>query len=94
MSRAAIIIVLARALHRQPTPEEYEEARKLALALCPSGRMYIPSEPVQSELLNDIRDLSRNGWSVRRIARNLGVSKSNVHRVLSQNPVVPLDTDS
>jgi len=93
MSRAAITILLTRTLHHQPTPQEYEEARKLLLQLCPGGRLYIPGEPIQTTLpLNDIRDMSRNGFSVRRIARTLKVSKSAVHKALSTNPVVPVDT--
>lgn len=85
MSRAAIIILLRQALHRQPTQEEYEGARLAALSVCPSGRLYIPCVPSQPSLLPDIADLSRNGWSVRKIARKLGVSKSAVHRALSRD---------
>lgn len=93
MSRAAITVLLQRTLHHQPTPEEYEGARKLLLQLCPGGRLYIPGEPVQTTLpLNDIRDMSRNGFSVRRIARTLKVSKSAVHKALSTDPVVRVDT--
>jgi hypothetical protein len=91
MSRATIIIALARVLHRQPTKEEYAEFRVAVLASCPTGRIYIPTE--RPSLFNDIADLSRNGWSVRKIARKLGVSKSQVHRELSQIPVAKVDSD-
>ena len=92
MSRATIIIALARVLHRQPTPEEYAEFRVSVLASCPTGRVYVPHEPVS--LFNDVADLRRNGWSVRRIAKRLGVSKSYVHRMLSQIPAVNVDSES
>lgn len=91
MSRATIIIALARVLHRQPTPEEYAEFRVAVLASCPTGRVYIPAE--RPSLFNDIADFHRNGWSVRKIARKLGVSKSHVHRQLSQIPVAKVDSN-
>lgn len=93
MSRAAIIVVLRQALHREPTPDECEQGRLAMLSVCPSGRIYIPSEPLQPSLLPDISDLSRNGWSVRKIARKLGVSKSAVHRALSRNCTVRVDSN-
>ena len=85
MSRAVLIIALARVLQRQPTPEEYEIHRLALLESCPEGRMHIPSKPQQDSLLSDACDLRANGWSIRRIARTLHMSKSAVHRQLSQS---------
>jgi AraC-like DNA-binding protein len=93
MSRAVLIIALTRVLQRQPTPEEYESCRAALLERCPSGRVYIPAEPKQTNLFDDVVMWRNNGWSIRKIARRLGVSKSHVHNVLSTIPVVQLDTD-
>lgn len=83
MSRAAIIVALREVLERQPTPEEYERAR-VSLASCAHrGRIYVPTRAeVQPGLFNDIRDMKRNGWSIRRIAREKKMSKSQVALVL------------
>jgi len=85
MSRAAIICALREVLHRQPTPEEYEALRVSLRGCSHNGRIHIPPQPDQAGLFNDIVDLKRNGWSVRKIARKLGVSKSHVGRVLRAN---------
>jgi AraC-like DNA-binding protein len=93
MSRAAIIIVARHFLRHDPSPDEYEAARKLLLSLCPGGRLYIPSEePPQPSMFNDAADLKRNGWSIRKIAKKLGISKSQVHRQLSRETVATVDT--
>lgn len=91
MSRPALIIALARVLQRQPTPAEYEACRESLLKTCPTGRVYVPAD--RPSLFNDIADFRANGWSIRKIARKLGVSKSHVHRELSQSPAVQVDSD-
>ncbi len=91
MSRATIIIALARVLNRQPTRDEYET---MCRELGEGCVVYVPKTwPVMAECDPEIRRLRGEGMSVRRIARSVGVSKSAVHRVLSQTCLCLVDTE-
>ena len=86
MSRAIILIAQARFLKRPLTVEETNEVLRLWAELAGGERVYIPAPTaIQPSLFCDIANLRENGWSIRKIARKLGVSKSQVHRELSQN---------
>ena len=92
MSRAAIIIALARVLERQPTRQEYET---MCRELGEGCVVYVPKTwPVMAECDPEIRRLRGEGRSVRSIARELKVSKSAVHRVLSQNCLCLVDAEA
>lgn len=91
MSRATIIIALARVLKRQPTREEYEEH---CLALGPGCVVYVPMTwPAMAACAPEVQRLRAEGMSVRRIAKQTGLSKSAVHRILSQNYLCLVDTE-
>jgi hypothetical protein len=85
MSRALILMAQSRFLQRPLTPEETAACLAAWAEIAAGQRVYIPEPaPVQGALLHDIADLRANGWSIRKIARKLRVSKSHVHRELSQ----------
>lgn len=91
MSRAILTVVLARTLHRQPSDAELTEflahLRDLA-----GERVYIPQAVgITAEAAERIRTLHDGGMSIRRIAREERISKSQVHRALSQNPDLFVD---
>lgn len=92
MSRAILVIALARTFNRQPTDAELTEFLQ-ALRDLAGERVYIPQrdapDPEQAER---IRKLRCDGLSIRKIARAEGISKSQVHRALSQNPDLFVDT--
>ncbi len=86
MSRAILVIALARTLHRQPTDSELTEYL-FALRDLAGERVYIPQKELpDSELIARIVRRRKEGWSIRRIAKQERVSRSHVHRALSQNP--------
>lgn len=92
MSRAAIIIALARVLKRQPEREEYED---FCRALGEGCVLYVPKTwPAMSELAPEVQRLRGEGKSIRHIARTLKLSKSAVHRMLSQNCLCLVDTEA
>ena len=92
MSRATIIFGLSRVLGRHPTRQEYEA---MCEELGPGCVMYVPlTWPVMAEADPEIRRLRGEGKSVRKIARELKVSKSAVHRVLSQNCLCLVDAET
>lgn len=85
MSRAILTIALARTFHRQPTESELTEFL-FALRDLAGDRVYIPQRPLPDcEQIARIVNLRRDGLSIRNIAKVEGVSKSQVHRALSQN---------
>lgn len=85
MSRAILKMLLARTVKHEPSDAELTEflmhCRDLA-----GERIYVPHSggiaPEQAERIARLRD---GGMSIRKIARAEGVSKSQVHRALSQN---------
>jgi DNA-binding NarL/FixJ family response regulator len=83
MSRALILMAQTRFLKRSLTPEETTACLEAWAAIAAGQRVYIPA-PLPPSLFNDIADLRANGWSIRRIARKLQISKSQVHRELSR----------
>ena len=86
MSRALILIAQTRFLKRELTAQETRDCLAAWALVAAGQRVYIPEEaPSQATLFCDIANLRENGWSIRKIARKLGVSKSQVHRELSQN---------
>ena len=94
MSRALILMVQQRIAQRPLTAQEQRDCLS-AWALVASGkRVYIPQpKPVQGELFNTAASLRENGWSIRKIARKLGLSKSDVHRKVSQHSRLSLGQD-
>lgn len=94
MSRAVLKMLLARAIKHEPSDAELSEflvhCRELA-----GDRVYIPQrETPDSEQAARIAALKSSGWSIRKIAREVKVSKSQVHRALSQNPDLFLDKEA
>lgn len=92
MSRAILTIALARTFHRQPTDDELRDflfhLRDLA-----GDRVYVPQRELpDSEQVVRIVSLHRGGLSIRKIAKREGVSKSQVHRSLSQNSDLFVDS--
>lgn len=92
MSRANIIIALARVLNRRPTIKEYEDfCRELGEGCV----VYVPRTwPVEMEAAPEVRRLRGAGRSIRQIAKETGLSKSAVHRILSQNCLCLVDTEA
>lgn len=92
MSRAILTIALARTLHRQPTDAELSEYL-FALRDLAGDRVYIPQrEMPDADKAAEIVRLHSDGMSIRKIAREVKVSKSQVHRALSQNSALFMDT--
>lgn len=86
MSRAILTMALARTLKRQPTERELSEYLA-ALRDLAGERVFIPQREMPShDKVAQIVALRKEGKSVRKIARELRLSKSQVHRALSQNP--------
>lgn len=90
MSRAILKMLLARTIRREPSHTELAEflahCRDLA-----GKQIYVPQhEPDIAEAVK-ILELRAVGLSIRRIAKEVGVSKSQVHIVLSKNSVFRLD---
>lgn len=92
MSRAILTIALARTLHRQPTDAELTEYL-FALRDLAGDRVYIPQrEMPDADKTAEIVRLHDGGMSIRKIAREVKVSKSQVHRALSQNSALFVDS--
>ena len=92
MSRAILTIALARTFHRQPTDDELKDFL-FALRDLAGERVYIPQrEAPDCEQAVRIVSLHRGGLSIRKIAKSEGVSKSQVHRALSQNSDLFVDS--
>lgn len=90
MSRAILKMLLARTVKHEPSDAELSEF----LAHCRDlggERIYVPQyDPTPDDAVKML-ELRAVGWSIRRIAKELSVSKSQVHRALSQISVFPLD---
>jgi DNA invertase Pin-like site-specific DNA recombinase len=85
-------MLLARTIKHEPSDAELGEF----LAHCQDlagERLYIPQRQPDADQEQRIRDLRAGGWSIRKIAREVSVSKSNVHRALSQNPDLFVDSN-
>jgi DNA-binding NarL/FixJ family response regulator len=86
MSRAAIIVALARVLHRPPTAEEIDTARMTLLEFCPEGRLSLaPNTPSETERRAQILALWHAGKSIRGIARELKIHRRDVREVVGPN---------
>jgi DNA-binding NarL/FixJ family response regulator len=86
MSRAAIIVALARVLQRQPTPEEFDAFRLTLLQACPEGRVYLsPQTPSACERRDEIQRLRHTGMSIRAIARELKCHRREVRDAVGPN---------
>ena len=85
MSRAVLVMALAKTLGRAPTDAERADYLAAMAELAGGEYLYVPKLP-QSEPLNieRIQSLRREGWAIRRIAKEVRCSKSQVHRALSQ----------
>lgn len=84
MSRAVLMIALYESLGRLPTPEEKERFLQAMAERVGGERIYIAHRQMdRSEALAEIRRLHAEGWSVRRIAGAVGLSKSRVAEVVS-----------
>ncbi len=83
MSLAVIKMALAKAFHRDPTPDELSEFLQALAKNAAGDRVYIP----QAHRVDDeaIRRLRAEGVSIRKIARKVGCSKSYVGRLLRQS---------
>lgn len=93
MSRAILTMALARTFHRPPTDAELSEFL-MALRDLAGERVYVPQrEPSPVDVLRIVA-LRSDGLSIRKIARSVGVSKSQVHRALSQMSALPLDSEA
>lgn len=89
MSRALILIAQSRFLKRPLTAEETTDCLKAWAEVAGEKVIRIPKprEP-QAEMFSKVKSLRENKWSIRRIARKLGMSKSEVHRELSQDSAI------
>jgi DNA invertase Pin-like site-specific DNA recombinase len=85
MSRAVLMIALAKTLGRAPTDAERTEYLAAMAELAGGEYLYVPKLP-QSHAVDmaTIQRMRSDGWSIRRIAREVRCSKSQVHRALSQ----------
>lgn len=90
MSRALILIAQSRFLKRELTQQEAADCLAAWKIAAGGKTIRIPDPPEpQADLFNSAADLHMNGWSIRKIARKLGISKSNVQRALSQKSAIP-----
>lgn len=93
MSRAILTMALARTFRRQPTDAELSEFL-MALRDLAGERVYVPQREPAPDRVALIVALRTRGKSIRAIAREVRVSKSQVHRALSQMSALPLDTEA
>lgn len=92
MSRAILTMALARTFHRTPTDAELTEFLA-ALREYGGERVYVPQQaPTDPAVIAEVLRLRGEGLSIRRIAREAKMSKSQVHRALSQNPDLFVDS--
>lgn len=85
MSRYCWLEALAGAIGRQPTDQERSDFLAALARISGGEYVYVPKLP-QSEAVDIVRiqALRADGWSIRRIAKDVRCSKSQVHRALSQ----------
>lgn len=94
MSRAVLKILLARTIQRDPTDAELTDFLRNLRDLA-GERVYVPQrEEPDADQAARIAALRQAGMSVRKIAREEKLSKSQVHRALSQNPDLFVDTQA
>lgn len=93
MSRAILTMALARTFHRQPTDAELSEFL-MALRDLAGERVYVPQREPAPDKVARIVALRSDGMSIRKIAREVSASKSQVHRALSQMSALPLDSQA
>lgn len=91
MSLAILKMMLARTLHRTPTESEMADFLMAGRELA-GDRVYIPQAQPTPERAQRILSLRDGGMSIRKIARAEGLSKSCVHRALSQIPALIVDS--
>ena len=91
----AFRVALNETLGRPATPEEWA-AYSVALQRMLGGtRVYVALElHNEREHYERIVNLRADGWSIRRIAREVRVSKSTVHRALSQILSYQVDSEA
>ncbi len=95
MSRAILKMALARTLHRPPSDSELSEYLAALAALAGGHRVYIAHRLLNpDELTAEVVRLSRAGYSVRRIAKAAGCSKSHVANILRTVHNSALSVDS
>jgi DNA invertase Pin-like site-specific DNA recombinase len=94
MSRAVLKLLLARTIQRDPTDAELTDFLRNLRDLA-GERVYVPQrdEPDANQAAR-ILAMRQSGMSVRKIAREEKISKSQVHRALSQNPDLFVDTQA
>lgn len=93
MSRAVLIMALAKTIGRPPTDDERAEYLAALASLAGGEYLYVPK--LRQSLQVDesrIHDMHAAGTSIRKIARAVGCSKSHVHDVLSKFSPYILDT--
>lgn len=93
MSRAILKMLLARTIKHEPTDSELTEF----LAHCQDlagERLYIPQRQPSADESQQIHNLRCDGWSIRKIAKEVGCSKSQVHIVLSRNSDLFVDNNT
>lgn len=95
MSRALLMMALAKTIGRPPTDAERTEYLAALASLAGGEYLYIPllrqSVPVDE---GEIHRLRSEGVSIRQIARKVGCSKSHVHDVLSKFSPYVMDTEA
>jgi hypothetical protein len=85
MSRAILKMLLARTVKHEPTDGELAEFLRHCRDLA-GERIFVPQhEGMPAEQAERIKGLRSEGLSIRRIAKVEKLSKSQVHRALSQN---------
>ena len=95
MSRALLVMALAKTIGRPPTDAERTEYLAALASLAGGEYLYIPMLPQSIGVdAAHIHDMHKAGVSIRKIARSVGCSKSHVHRVLSQFSPYVMDTEA
>lgn len=93
MSRAALVIALAKTMGRPPTDEERAQYLAELADLVGGEYVYIPKLDRDTRTQNaQIQAMRSHGETIRAIARKLQCSKSHVHDVLSANSPYVVDT--
>jgi Mor family transcriptional regulator len=93
MSRAILLMALAKSMGRDPTDKERSEYLAALASMAGGEYLYVPKLR-QSIAANEaeIHDMHDAGISIRKIARKVGCSKSHVHDVLSKFSPYVMDT--
>ena len=95
MSRALLVMALAKTIGRPPTDAERSEYLAALASLAGGEYLYIPLLPQSIDVDKaEIHRLRSEGVSIRQIAKKVGCSKSHVHRALSQFSPYVMDTEA